>query len=302
MTQVNVKKSMKAIFLTFWILILFPYASLAGRSVSVFVSIAPQKYFVEKIGKDRVSVEVMVKAGANPASYEPKPRQMAALTKAEIYFAIGVPFEFFWMRKIAAANQNMTIVNTDKGIHKLLMKNHIHEQKAKEEDHNLEEHEIPDPHIWLSPPLVRIQANNIFNALLKVAPENRSFYQENFQQFVQEIETLDKELQTVFSFKKGIKFMVFHPSWGYFAENYGLEQIPIEIEGKEPKPAQLTELIKHAKKQGIKVIFVQPQFSTKSAEIIAKAIGGRVAAADPLHENWAKNIRFQAAQFKEILR
>ena len=123
-----------------------------------------------------------------------------------------------------------------------------------------------------------------------------------YKTFSSEIAALNAELRTIFSGMQGMQFMVFHPAWGYFAHTYGLEQVPVEIQGKHPKPAQLKELIKHAQKNNIKVIFVQPQFSAKSAEVIARGIGGEVVLADPLAENWAPNLRDVARNIKAALR
>jgi zinc transport system substrate-binding protein len=241
----------------------------SAEKISVFVSILPQKYFVEKIGGDRLNVFVMVEPGANPHSYEPKPQQMMALAQAKAYFAIGVNFEEVWLPRITASNPKMMVVKTDAGISKIPM----------QADHL---HGIKDPHIWTSPPLVKIQASNILRGLLAVDPTNRFIYEANYKKFVVELEDLDAELKTIFKGKMHLRFMVFHPAWGYFARAYGLEQVPIETGGKEPKPAQLRQLIERAQKQGIKVIFVQPQLSTRSAETIAGAIGGKVVFADPL--------------------
>ena len=168
-----------------------------------------------------------------------------------------------------------------------------------EEEHG---HSGLDPHIWLSPPLVKIQARNILSALLEIDPSHRAVYETNYQQFVSQIDKLDTGLKTIFAGKQGLQFIVFHPAWGYFARDYGLEQVPIEIEGKNPKAAQLKELIEHARERGIKVIFVQPQFSRKSAELVAKEIGGQVAFADPLAEDWPANLREVADKFKAALK
>jgi zinc transport system substrate-binding protein len=140
-------------------------------------------------------------------------------------------------------------------------------------------------------------------SLLDVDPANRSVYEKNYRNFIMELLALDAEIREIF-FKNGkdMAFMVFHPAWGYFAEAYGLRQIPVEIEGKEPKPAQMRRLIEHARAKGVKVIFVQPQFSTKSAGIIAKAIGGQVVFANPLDPEWIRNLREQATKFKEALK
>jgi zinc transport system substrate-binding protein len=265
-------------------------SAMAAGEIPVFVSIVPQKYFVEKIGSELVKVSIMVKPGASPATYEPKPGQMVALSMSRIYYAIGVPFEKAWLKKIAAANPGLLVVHTENGIEKVPMK----------PDQTVG---VKDPHVWLSPPLVMVQARNILNALLEVDPKNASIYESNYRKFIVELVDLDAELRGVFSGKgKDIRFMVFHPAWGYFARTYGLKMIPVEIEGKNPKPAALRRLIEQARDCGINVVFVQPEFSTKSAGTIAKAIGGQVVFAAPLAEDWANNLKQVAVKFKAALR
>jgi zinc transport system substrate-binding protein len=302
-------RSSAAIFFTLCLLSLSLLAPPSGaQPIPVFVSILPQKYFVEKIGKALVDVSVMVPPGYNPHVYEPKPNQMVRLSKARIYFAIGIPLEDAWLAKFAAMNPKMLVVHTEAGIEKIPMISHDHRETGEHEtekrpkNQQEEEHGTMDPHVWLSPPEVKIIAKNILRALQGTDPTNSSIYEENTARFLEEIERLDSQLRSIFAGKKGMKFMVFHPSWGYFARAYGLVQVPVEFEGKEPKAAQLKEIIEHARKEGIKVIFVQPQFSTRSAETIAKAIGGRVVFADPLSLDWAGNLREQAEKFKAALR
>lgn len=275
----------------------------ASETVPVFVSIPPQKYFVEKIGGERVNVSVMVGPGTNAHTFEPRPAQMSGLAKARIYFAVGMEFETVWLDKIAAANPGLKIVHTEKDIEKIPMKDyHNGEHEEEHSDRHEAHHGIPDPHIWLSPPLVKVQAKNILDGLIAADSEQQAAYRSNYEAFIKETDALDAEIRGLFAEKgKGSRFMVFHPSWGYFAQAYGLEQIPIEIEGKEPKPAQLAQLIKQAQKEGIRVVFVQPRFSVKNAETIAKAIQGQVAFADPLAEDWAKNLRDVAAKFEAAL-
>jgi zinc transport system substrate-binding protein len=282
--------------------IFFHRPALAADPLPVFVSINPQKYFVQQIGKDLVSIQVLVPPGASPATYEPKPRQMADLSKTKTYFAIGVPFENAWLDKIAAANPDMTVVHTDDGIEKIPMASHRHDAEGAHHEAGTHEHRVLDPHIWLSPPLVKIQAGTIMNTLQKLDPSHRAEYQNNYRQFVAQIDELHNELKMVFENEQGLQFMVFHPSWGYFAQAYGLRQMPVEIEGKDPKPAQLKALIEHAKEEGIKVIFVQPQFSTKSAQLVAREIGGQVAVANPLAGDWLANLRDVAQKFKAALK
>ncbi len=283
------------------IIITFSQAGLANERMPVFVSISPQKYFVQQIGKDFVDVQVMVQPGASPHTYEPRPQQMVALSKSKLYFAIGVAFENTWLKKIAATNPSMKVIHTDQGIEKFPMADGHHHTEEKE-PHERGENGRLDPHIWLSPPLVKNQIRTVLTALQEIDPSHRDVYAANFNQFVSRIDKLDAELKTTFANQQGLQFMVFHPSWGYFAHTYGLEQIPIEIEGKTPKPGQLKELIDQARKRGIKVVFVQPQFSAKSAALVAKEIGGQVALADPLAEDWLSNLNQVATKFKATLK
>lgn len=275
------------------------------KAFQVTVSIVPQKYFVEKIGGELVDVSVMVEPGVDPHVYDPKPRQMTALAKSRIYFAIGVPFEDVWLEKFSAANPGIMMVHTETGIEKLSATDDDDEKPAgaqggKAETHH---HGAFDPHLWLSPPAVMIQARTIFNALTKVDPDHGSLYEANYKKFMAELVDLDLDLTNLFrDMGRYRQFMVFHPSWGYFAAAYGLEQVPVQVEGKEPKAADLQRLIQYARERSIKVIFVQPQYSTTSANVIAEAIGGQTVAADPMAEDWAMNLRQVAEKFKAALK
>jgi zinc transport system substrate-binding protein len=304
-------------------------AAWAQTPMPVFVSIVPQQYFVQQIGKDKVDVSVMVQPGASPATYEPKPAQMVKISKTRIYFSIGVPFETFWLDKIASANPDMTIVHTDQGIKKQPMAAHHHHDEDHDANHDGDHHAHHndnvhaeddhdhghdhgrdhdhdhaglDPHIWLSPKLVKVQASNILGALTAADPENKEFYTANYERFIKEIDALDRDLTLMLEHNEGMQFMVFHPAWGYFARDYKLKMIPIEVEGKDPKPEKLQKLIQHAREEGINVIFVQPQFSTKSAELVAGEIHGQVIPADPLALDWLDNMKKIARQFKEALK
>ena len=281
--------------------ILYPVA-LQAQSLTVFVSIMPQQYFAEHIGGSHIQVQVMVPPAASPHTYEPKPRQMADLAKADVYYAIGVPFEQAWLPKIAAINPQMMVVHTDDGIDKLTL---VESDDHLPQNNPMEQRHVDggvDPHIWLSPLLVMIQAQHMRDALITVDPNHSADYRRNYQNFIAELQTLNNELSNALAPFKGARFMVFHPTWGYFAKTYGLVQIPIEVEGKTPKPAQLQTVINQAKEIGIKAILVQPQFSTKSAEIIARALDGRIIAVDPLSADWNANLRQLSQQLQAILK
>lgn len=275
----------------------------AENRMKVTVSILPQKYFVQKIGGDLVDISVMVLPGSSPATYEPKPKQMVKLTESKIYFAIGVFFEEVWLKKFAGVNPEMKIIATQNGIEKIPMMRHLHNDRDRHHGKVVAHAGIKDPHIWLSPPLIMLQSRNILNALMRVDPTNRKIYESNYKSFVTELVDLDLKISDLLADRgQSTRFMVYHPAWGYFAKAYDLIQIPVEMEGKKPTPKGLQQLIRSAKKDGIKVVFVQPQFSTKSAQTIAKAIGGRVVFADPLAFDWAKNLLLVARQFKDVVK
>jgi len=332
------------------VLVVFALPALA-EPLPVTVSIAPQASFAKRIGGDRIAVTVMVPAGADAHTFEPKPSQMAALQKARLYFAVGIDFERAWLPRFADVNKSMTIVETDKDIVKIAMAPHSHDHdhdadkpqaghgqdavKARaghgqdadkagtgqehargadtgEAGHDHEHghdcadhhHEGLDPHVWLSPAQVKIQATAMRDALIAADPAGADVYRAGYEAFAADVSALDKKLRAAFAAvpEGQRKFMVFHPAWGYFARQYGLTQVPVEREGKEPGPAQLAAIIDEAKKDGVRVVFVQPQFSDRNAEVVAKAIGGSVVGVDPLAEDWLANMEKVAAAFQAAMK
>jgi zinc transport system substrate-binding protein len=253
--------------------------------LEVTVSILPQKYFVERIGGDKVKVNVMVLPGESPATYEPSPEQMTALSKSVAYVSIGVPFEKAWLEKMLAANKNMILVDTTKGI-----------ERTATADGGF------DPHIWLSPRLVKTQSETIYQALAKIDPSNADTYKKNYEAFVKDIDDLDSDIKTTIEKTSTKKFIVFHPAWGYFARDYGLEMIAVEVGGQEPSAKELASLIKKAKDEKIKVVFTQPEFDQKAAETIAKEIDGEVIKIGPLNPDWLKNLETVAETFANALK
>ena len=279
------------IFTIFW-------CSQGFAQLRVTVSIPPQEYFVSKIGGPLVDVTTMVPSGADPHTFEPKPRQLIGLRASRLYFGIGLPYEDIWLDRFTATNPQLHVVHTDEGIEKLSMDGH----DDHEDGHNHHDHG-GDPHIWLSPRLVMKQAKVIRDALISHDSANADTYRSNCNVFMKELEALDAEFTKLFeSPGRKLSFLVFHPTWGYFAREYGLEQIPVEIDGREPKPAELVSFITTAKKLGAVAVLVQPQFSRRSAQIIADAIDGELVVADPLDGDWERNLRKVARSIRQAAR
>lgn len=276
----------------------------AEKPLQVTVSIVPQEYFVERIGGDRVSVNAMIQPGIDPHTYEPKPEQLKTTAQSQAYFKIGVSLEDAWKDRLNSVNNQMLIVDTSQGVDKIpLTAEHDHghnHDHAKEKEDQAEKTSL-DPHIWLSPKRVKAQAETIYQTLAQLDPAHQAIYQANFEKFSQELDALDQEIRQNLAAVKNKKFMVFHPEWGYFAQDYGLEMIAIEVEGNEPSAAQLSELIKQAKKDNIKVIFAQPEFSQKSAETVAREIGGQVITISAFDENWSENLQQVSQKMAAVL-
>lgn len=310
------------------LLCMLPAVGIAADSsrITVFTSILPQEYFVERVGGDRVQVQALVAPGSSPATYEPSPRQMAALSEASVFFRIGVPFESAFISKIEGMADGLRIVDTREGIALREMKGHhhhgeehhehghghVHEHNADHAEHSESHHHHAgeehhhheggtDPHIWLNPRLVKVQARTIADALIETDPEGEETYETNLAGFLKDLDELDAHLVEALAPVKAKTFLVFHPAWGYFADAYGLEQEPIEIEGKDPSGQQLARMIELAQNEGVRVIFVQPQFSTTSAERIAEEIGGVVVPIDPLARDYVGNLERVASVIHEGL-
>ncbi len=259
----------------------------ASDGVGVVVTLLPQAEFVEKVGGEKVEVTVMVPPGASPHTYEPKPAQMAALAKADMYVQVGsgVEFELAWMDKLLATNKKMVVVDCSQGV---ALREMVAEGEHEAEDEN---HGRMDPHIWMSPVNAQVMVSNICDGLLAVDPENRGYYEQNRDAYRQQLVGIDREVREGLAGVENRQFMVYHPAFGYFAREYALTMIPMEIEGKEPTAAGLANLIEQAKAHDIRVIFAEPQFDPKSAEVIAEAIDGSVVLIDPLAKDYIGNLR-----------
>jgi zinc transport system substrate-binding protein len=274
----------------------------AATKKIVIVSILPQQYFVERIAGDLFEIKVMVDPGQSAENYEPTPEKMKMVSNSLAYFTIGFPFEKNWMDKFTAGNPELKIYDTIAGFELLPMPQHHHEGEEVHEEEGDEVHEGElDPHVWLSPRAVKVQAQNIAAGLSELDPENAAIYQANLNSFLADIDQLDQEIQAELAPVQNRIFMIFHPAMGYFAHDYELEQISIEIEGTEPSAQEMAALIDEAQEEGIKVIFVQKEFSTRSAETIAKEIDGSVVPVDILSADWLNNMREMAKSLAETM-
>jgi zinc transport system substrate-binding protein len=276
--------------------------------VKVFASILPMAYFVERVGGPNVEVSVLVGPGQDPHTFEPTPKIMTRMAGARVLFKMGFPFEESLIKKIGSTFKNLEVVDLQKGIKLRAMTEeekdaeearHGHDE-AKGREHSHEAGEM-DQHTWLDPQLAKIQARTIADTLVRIDPGKRAQYEKNLKEFHADLDAVHERLTKALAPVKGKSFYVFHPAYGYFGDAYGLKQVPVQIGGKEPSAKQLARLIDSAKEDGVKVIFVQPQFSKKGAEALAKAIGGAVVALDDLSPDYLKNLQDMAVKIESAL-
>ncbi|QEP42514.1 ABC transporter substrate-binding protein [Ectothiorhodospiraceae bacterium BW-2] len=281
--------------------VLFLLLSLWGVAqpapISVFVSVLPLQALVSGIGGERVAVESLVRPGHSPATYDPTPQQIAALSKAKLYLRVGVPFEDSWMERIRSANGEMEIVDLRQGLPLRRLEAHHHDAEQRDEHEHEHEAEALDPHLWTSPQLVMMMISTIRDRLTALEPTQKEYFAANHQRLLSQLQQLDQSLARQLEPYAGRQFLVFHPSWGYFADRYRLQQVAIEHQGKQPGARAVTQLIEQARQEGIKVVFVQPQFDQRQAAQIAAAIGGEVIAVDPLAEEYFVNLHRVGEQF-----
>ena len=268
------------------------FGPVARAQVKVFVSIAPQAYLIERIAGPLAPANVLVGPGQNHHTFEPTPKQMADLAGASLYFTIGLPFEKRLLEKIQSANPGIKCIDTREGIALRTMET-ADEHAEPDSDHG---HGAVDPHVWLSPLNAKIIAANICRGLKEADRAHSADYDRNLAALQRELNECHARISKVLAPLRGDAFYVYHPALGYFANAYGLRQIAVEIEGKEPTAKQLAELITRAKADGVRVIFVQQQFPKRAAEAIAKEVGGAVVSIDPLAYDYVRNLEGMADQ------
>jgi len=269
------------------IAMLFPYCGNRGLQSErdiISVSIAPFKYFTEAIAGDDFAINVMVPQGADPHIYEPSMAQVQSLSKSVAYIANGfLDFELSWLYKFYQVNPGMSLMSFANN------QELLYQSAWEHGDHW--HYEGVDPHFWVSPASALKMASDLKSLLISLKPENKARYEENYNSLTESIRMLDNDISTMLAPREGRSFMIYHPVLAYFARDYGLEQIAVEHEGKEPSPSDLKGLIDKARELRISTIFVQQEFDRKNAEVIAKETGARVVVINPLSENWAEAVR-----------
>jgi zinc transport system substrate-binding protein len=282
----GMRKNYISIICLFLLNIQFAYHVYAKpiEKINLFVSIPPQKYLLERVGGDRVNVSVMVGPGQNPATYEPTPKQMVRLADADAYFRIGVPFENVWIDVISAVSDSLRIIKCCESIIDRDLVGHTHDQNGTSQIH--------DPHVWTSPVKAMDIAKIIYDELMTIDPQAKEYYLANYNNLIADLNTLDRYIRNQIKEVNSRYFIVSHPSWGYYADAYGLVQIAIEQKGKEIQAKALVDLVRFARMEMINTIFVQKQFNHVSAEILASEIGAMVQEIDPLAENYIENLYF----------
>ena len=265
--------------------------------LKIVTSIGPLAYFIENIGGDRVDVTTLIPPGGNPHTYEPTPRQMNILSRANLFVKAGsgIEFELMWMKKIESLNKNMPVCDSSEGI--TLIDTIEHEQEDMHSHHGRK-----DPHIWLSPLNAITISENIKTCLSEIDPESSDYYSKNLSSLINDLKALKQNISDSLKDVSKRQIFIFHPAWAYFARDFDLEQIPVELSGKEPTPARLGKLVKKAKEENINEIFSSPQFSKKSADVIAREIKGKVVFIDPMNRDYILNLKQTANVLKENLK
>jgi zinc transport system substrate-binding protein len=280
----------------------------ASSKPVIAVSILPQTYFVERISGGDVSVAVLVGPGQSPHSYEPTPKQMTDLSRAKAWILSNTDFEIALKPKIALLYPSLLIVDGTEGVKFRSMEAHDHEDEDHDEDHkddHEKDHDKPgsiDRHTWLGREPAKIMAKHVKNTLSKINPSNAAAYEANYKTLIRDIDGEFDSLAPRLASLKGKSVFVFHPAFGYFFDEFGIEQEAVETGGKEPTAKALAALIEKAKKEKVPAIFVQAQFPTNAAKTVAAAVGAEVVPLDSLDPDWLANIRRIGEALKKAVR
>lgn len=242
----------------------------------ITVTIEPLRYFAEQLVGDRAEVTTLVPKGSSPETYEPTAQQMVALGNSMMFIKVGdLGFERTWVAKLGDLADGIEIVDTSEGIATV-------ESTSRG---------VTDQHTWMSCANALVIVKNIYNSLRKADPENASFYEGRYNALVAKIEKLNAELTESLKPAEGSSFIIYHPALTYFAKEYGLHQLAVEEDGREPSAASLAKVIDEAKAEGVRLMLVQQEFDRRNAEIVAKALNIGMTTINPLSYEWEKEMR-----------
>jgi zinc transport system substrate-binding protein len=290
---------LKSLCVTCLLMLIPAPAALAQEApMQVVVSILPQQYLVERIAGSRVDVLTLVQPGDNEATYSPGPATLAALDGARVWFTMGVHFEDAWLERITRDRPEMEVVSLSAG---LPLRRTEDGAGAADAPDGHRHAGMPDPHTWTDPRLAARMVPVIADTLGRLDPPGAAGYADRAAALRDELLALHEEIAMRLAPIRGSTFIVFHPSWGYFADAYGLVQLPIELGGREPGPRSLAEVIRRGREAGVRAVFVQQQFSQRSALAVAQALGAEVVDADPLALDYVENLRRVSMRMAEAL-
>ncbi|WXR62920.1 zinc ABC transporter substrate-binding protein [Peptostreptococcaceae bacterium AGR-M142] len=271
--------------------------------IKISSSILPIDNFVKKVGGNLVETMVMIPPGASPANYQPTPREMSMMSESSLYFSVGVATEA--TNIIPAVNQaNVKIINLDKKVKEIYEDRYFDAIVEHEEEHHEEEHSHGgrDPHIWMSPKRAIVIVDQIQRELINLDPKNKEIYEANAKAYKEELIKLDESIKNTLSNYKNKTFIIMHPSLGYFADDYNLNMVAIEKNGKEATASHLQKVIEFAKSNDIHVVFYQAEFDSQQANVIANEIDGEVKEIAPLSPNYIDNLNEIIKAFEEALK
>ncbi len=274
-----------------------------GKEQVISVTIEPQRYFAEQIAGGRFTFNCVVPAGQDPEAYDPTPQQMVRIGESMAYLQVGnLGFEQAWLQTIRENNPQLTFFDLSQGVD--LLRSEASGEGEAHEEHDGHDHAAEadahhhhhahaggvDPHYWSSIEGAKMMAWNILNALIKLDNEHAAHYWVNYNRLIEEIEATDSKVYMTLSAVLSRAFIIYHPSLTYFAEDYNLTQLPLEVDGKEPSPAQLKELVDLARNYNVRVVFIQPEFNRQNAELIARETGCRLVTINPLNYHWSEEM------------
>ena len=245
--------------------------------LAVLVAVDPCAYLVERVGADRVRVDVLTPKGKSPEDFAPTPAQLAKLTAVKLFLAVGLPIEERFIEKITDLAPEATVVDLMQGLEPLV-------DECGHDDESI------DPHLWTCPAAARHMVERIADALVALDPAGESSYRANAAALDAELAALQTAIAERLAPFHGRAFIVFHPAYGYFAREFHLEQRAIEVDGKAPRPKELEDLVQYARASGVRALIVQPEFNRSSAQTVADKIGAELVVHSPLEKDYFLNL------------